>query len=268
MSSLIHVPIDGGTIAVEVTGTGPLVVCVPGMADLRSTYRHLVPELVASGHRVAAVDLRGHGDSSTAFTAFDDQANAADLIAIIEHLNEPAVVVGNSMGAAIGVLAAAERPDLVRGLVLIGPFVRNGKVNPVMAGLMRLLTLPAFVAATWGTYYPSLNAGAKPADFEQHASAIVAAIKKPGHRRAVSRTMRTSHDPAEAALPSVSTDVLVVMGERDPDFADPAAEAAWIAEQLDGDVLMVPDAGHYPHSQRPEVVGPAIKAFLREVDRG
>jgi pimeloyl-ACP methyl ester carboxylesterase len=56
--------------------------------------------------------------------------------------------------------------------------------------------------------------------------------------------------------------VLVVMGELDPDFPNPAEEASWIAERLGGDVLMVPEAGHYPQSQRPDIVNPAVVAFL------
>jgi pimeloyl-ACP methyl ester carboxylesterase len=55
---------------------------------------------------------------------------------------------------------------------------------------------------------------------------------------------------------------LVVMGEADPDFPDPAAEATWIAERLQARVVMVPDAGHYPQSQRPDVVGPAVVDHL------
>ncbi|MGB3375468.1 MAG: hypothetical protein WBA87_10055 [Microbacterium sp.] len=121
----------------------------------------------------------------------------------------------------------------------------------------------AFVAATWRAFYATLNPGVRPDDFDQHLTTIVAAIKAPGHRRAVSRSMRSDHDAAEAALPTVRTHVLVVMGELDPDFADPAAEAAWITDQLGAEVLMVPDAGHYPQSQRPELVGPAITAFLQ-----
>ena len=42
-----------GRIAYDVTGSGPLVVAVPGMGDLRSTYRHLAPpwSTPASGSR-------------------------------------------------------------------------------------------------------------------------------------------------------------------------------------------------------------------------
>jgi pimeloyl-ACP methyl ester carboxylesterase len=60
---------------------------------------------------------------------------------------------------------------------------------------------------------------------------------------------------------------LVVIGEQDPDFADPAAEARLASERMAGpvEVLMVPEAGHYPQSQRPDVVTPAVTAFLRRV---
>jgi pimeloyl-ACP methyl ester carboxylesterase len=54
------------------------------------------------------------------------------------------------------------------------------------------------------------------------------------------------------------------MGSADPDFADPAAEATWIAETLHGTSVMIEDAGHYPQSQQPERTADAILAFLRE----
>src|SRR5580658_4832129 len=118
-----------GKIGYDVAGAGPLVILVPGMGDLRATYRFLAPALRDSGYRVASVDLRGHGDSDTTFASYGDVETAGDVIALIEQLGGPAVVVGNSMGAGAAVLVAAERPDLVTGLVLVGPFVRNGDIN-------------------------------------------------------------------------------------------------------------------------------------------
>jgi pimeloyl-ACP methyl ester carboxylesterase len=53
------------------------------------------------------------------------------------------------------------------------------------------------------------------------------------------------------------------MGDHDPDFADPRAEAAFIAGWLSAAVVMVPGAGHYPHAEYPELVTPAILGFLR-----
>jgi pimeloyl-ACP methyl ester carboxylesterase len=52
------------------------------------------------------------------------------------------------------------------------------------------------------------------------------------------------------------------MGEQDPDFPDPKAEAEWIAEKLHGEAVMVAEAGHYPQSQRPDVTSPAVLRFL------
>jgi pimeloyl-ACP methyl ester carboxylesterase len=52
------------------------------------------------------------------------------------------------------------------------------------------------------------------------------------------------------------------MGEKDPDFKDPAAEARFVSERLGGEVLIVPGSGHYPHAEFPEIVSPAILRFL------
>jgi len=257
-----------GQITYDVDGTGPLVVCIPGMADVRSTFRFLAPALVAAGYRVAVIDLRGHGDSPSLdgtddFDSYDNAGNASDVTALISHLGGPAVVLGNSMGAAIGVLVAAEHPDLVSGLVLVGPFVRNGKVNAVLKAVMRVATSRPLVATVWNSYLPSLFAGRKPDDFAEHRALVAASTKR--HAAAVSKTMQTNHDDAEAALPRVHTPVLVIMGELDPDFRTPLGEAEWIVEQLGGSIVMVPEAGHYPHAQRPDVVVPAVTSFLASV---
>ena len=54
-----------GQIAYDDTGgTGPLVICVPGLGDMRQQYRFLAPRLVAAGFRVVTMDLPGHGESS------------------------------------------------------------------------------------------------------------------------------------------------------------------------------------------------------------
>ncbi|MDQ1547561.1 MAG: hypothetical protein QOH69_2465 [Actinomycetota bacterium] len=253
---------EDGRIAYDVRGSGPLVICAPGMGDIRQTFRYLVPALVDAGYRVATFDIRGHGESDTSFRSFDDDAEASDIIALAEHLGSPAAVIGNSMGSAAGVIAAAQRPGLVTGLVLVGPFVRDPKVNLALRALMRAATAAPWAAPVWKSYLPSLYAGRKPADQAEFAARANTAMRRRGYAAAFSKTTHTSHDPAEAVLSSVKTPVLVVMGELDPDFPKPAVEASWIAERLDGEVLMVPEAGHYPQSQRPDLVNPAVVAFL------
>lgn len=258
---------DGGRIAYDVAGDGPLVICVPGMGDIRSTFRHLAPALIEAGYRVATFDLRGHGESDTTFASYDDEALASDILALAEHLGAPAVVIGNSMGAGAGVIADVSRPDLVNGLVLVGPFVRNPPMNAITHRIMRIITAPLWAAPVWKAYLPSLYAGRKPVDQAEYAAAANTAMRRPGYASAFSKTTHTTHDPAEAVVGRVSAPALVLMGEKDPDFKDPAAEAAWIAAAIPADttVVMVPEAGHYPQSQRPDVVVPAVLAFLTSV---
>ena len=257
-----------GRIAYDVRGEGPLVVCLPGMGELRSSYRYNVQPLVSAGFRVATVDLRGHGGSDTSFPRYDDVAAGTDALALIEELGQPAVVVGSSMSAGAAVWAAAERPDLVAGLALVGPFVRNAPVNPLMAFAFRVAMSGPWAPVVWSLYLPSLYPGRKPADFEEHRSAIRASMRRPHYARTFAATTRTSHAPAEARLGEVSAPAMVVMGDADPDFKDPGAEAAWIGAQLQTEPLLVHGAGHYPHTEQPETVNPALVGFCTKVLRG
>lgn len=255
-----------GRVAYDVDGAGPLVVLVPGMGDLRSTYRHLAPTLRAAGYRVAVTDLRGHGDSDATFSVFGDEATAGDLIALVEHLGGPALLVGNSLGAGAAALVAALRPELVSGLVLVGPFVRDPRQSLASRVMLRVAMARPWGARAWVAYLPKLNAGERPADFDAHLAAIAHSLSRPGYARAFRQTTRqTTHAPVASRLGDVTAPTLVIMGERDPDWADPAAEAQWIATTLGGDVVMVPDAGHYPQSQQPGITSEAILALLARV---
>ena len=255
-----------GRVAYDLDGDGPLVVLVPGMGDLRGTYRMLAPILRDAGYRVACTDLRGHGDSDVSFKTYGDVETSSDIVALIDQLGGPAFVVGNSMGAGAAVLVAARRPDLVFGLVLVGPFVRDPKASAVSRISLRFAMAPPWAALSWKSYLPKLYAGRKPDDFEKYRNQVVASIRRPGHAKAFSLTTRTSHAAAEAKLTEVSKPTLVVMGEQDPDFPDPKNEADWIAHALHGQVTMVPEAGHYPQSQQPEITAGAIRRFFGEVE--
>jgi pimeloyl-ACP methyl ester carboxylesterase len=54
------------------------------------------------------------------------------------------------------------------------------------------------------------------------------------------------------------------MGSKDPDFADPAAEARTVADLLRGEVAMVEGAGHYPQAEMPAPTAQAILAFFEK----
>jgi pimeloyl-ACP methyl ester carboxylesterase len=254
-----------GRIAFDVRGVGPLVVCVPGMGDVRFVYRHLERLLVAAGYRVAAMDLRGHGDSDATFRRYETVATGEDVLALIRHLGGPAVIIGNSMAAGAAVWAAAQEPSLVSGLVLIGPFVRNVPMHAAVVLAFRLALLRPWGPSAWLAYHRTLFRGRRPDDLGEHERRIRESLHRAGHWAAFKATTRTSHAPAEASLPAVHAPVLVVMGTDDPDFKNPAAEASWIADRLRGRLAMVPDAGHYPQAEYPDVVGASVLTLLAEV---
>lgn len=266
-SHLLHRP--EGRLAYDVTGPadGPLLVCMPGMGELRSTYRHLVPLLAIRGYRVACLDLRGHGDSDATFGSYDDEALASDALALVEHLGGPAYLVGNSMGAGAAVIAAAERPGAVLGLVLLGPFVRNPAGGRLATALFRLALLRPWGRAAFLSYYPKWTPGLRPEGYDEHAAAVRENLRRPGHWRAFVATTRTSHAAAEARLADVRAPAVVVMGTDDVDWKDPAAEARWIGGALSAEVVMAPGVGHHPQAQAPLLVADALDRLAQGVRR-
>ena len=169
------------------------------------------------------------------------------------------------MGAGAAVWAAAERPDLVAGIVLIGPFVRNPAANPLQALMFRLLLSGRGDQPRGGPTIPATTrAGHQPTSGE-HIERIRTSMRRGRHWRSFVRTTRTDHTPARDRLSRVKAPVLVVMGTKDPDWPDPSAEARFVADALSAELLLVPDAGHYPMAEYPEVVNPALVAFARRV---
>lgn len=256
-----------GRIAYDDIGKGPLVILVPGLGDIRAEYRSIAPQLAASGKRVITMDLRGHGQSSTGWRDYSSSAIGRDVLAMIEQLDAgPAVLVGTSMGAGAVAWAAAERPDLVSGLALIGPFVREVPPPSRTSAFFQKLMIKAALAgpwgpAAWGKAYQSFY-GQLPDDFDAYRTALVANLKEPGRMAALKGMIAASKADVETRLAEVRTPVLVIMGSRDPDFPDPKAEADTVAGLLKGRVAMIDGAGHYPHVENPGKVSGLIVDFI------
>jgi pimeloyl-ACP methyl ester carboxylesterase len=219
----------------------------------------LTPLLVKSGYRVVAIDDRGHGDSSTTFTDVSAAAVGSDVVALIDKLAAGrAIIIGNSMAGASAVWAAAERPDLVRGLVLVAPFVRDIPAGFLQTAMLKLAMLRPWGHSAWGSYYKSLYVTNKPSDLDDYTQALVASLKQSGRLEALRGMLWASKAPCEKRIPEVKAPALVIMGSRDPDFQDPTAEARHVAEALHGEFVMADGAGHYPHSEQPQLVADAV----------
>ena len=258
----------GGRLAYDVRGQGPPIVCVPGVGDVRSHYDGICALLVNRGMCVVAADLRGHGDSDGTFDAFDLESMADDLLALIDAAGGRAVLMAHGVAAAAAVLAAARPGMRVAGLVLLAP-----RVRPTPTGLAdRTLGAAAqwrpWGKSLWASYYRSLYPGRPPANLSEQVRHIRAALARPGHWRAYVALSRLSPGPAAAALERVRCRVLVVAGAKDRDRQDMADEATWLAQQVRGHRVLVPEAGHYPEAEYPEIVGPEVARFASKLQRG
>ncbi|MFE6633229.1 alpha/beta fold hydrolase [Streptomyces tendae] len=269
-----YLAVDGGTIAYEVTGSGPLIVLAHGVGDSRAAYRAVVPQLVTAGYRVAAVDLRGCGESSVDWPAWSRSDIAGDLLALIRHLGEPAVLVGHSVSGGAATIAAAREPSLVTSVVELAPFTRKQsvrlgdlRVRRFRRGMVRLLGAGLFGSLRlWRSYLDVAYPGVRPADWPERLSRIETLLREPGRMKAMQAMGRSAPTDAGARLGDVRCPVLVVMGTLDPDWADPHAEGAAVVDALPaglGRLEMIEGAGHYPHDQYPDRVAALVLAFLR-----
>lgn len=252
-----------GRLAYDDTGSGPLVLCVPGMGDLRTEYRFMVPLLVDAGFRVVTVDLRGHGESDATFTDVERPTVGDDVRALLAELDAgPAHLVGCSFGAAAVVWAAAHAPERVATVTLIGPFVRDLPTPAWQRVGLRLLLARPWGARAWTAWFGKLHVKARPADFAGHTAALRASLADPRRLAAVRGMARTSSAAIDPLLDELPRPTTVIMGTADPDFPDPAAEARAIAERTRGATVMIDGAGHYPHVEDPQTTGAALLAFL------
>ncbi len=105
-------------LAVRTMGeAGPWVVFVHGLFGQGKNWTTIAKAL-ADGHRVALVDLPNHGHSP--WTDRVDYVDMAELLAAeLEHLGEPVTLVGHSMGGKVAMQLALRRPELLRALVVV-----------------------------------------------------------------------------------------------------------------------------------------------------
>jgi len=271
-----YLDLEGGRIAYDVSGEGPLVVLEHGMGDTRHAYRFLVPPLVAAGYRVAAADLRGHGESSTGWPSYTRTDTAADLLALIRHLGGPAVIVGHSFAGGSATIAAADAPELVRAIAEVDPFTLVPKHSlgafltnrRYRRGGLRLIgTALTGRLGVWMSYLNVAFPGRRPADHAEAMAALAANLREPGRMDAARAMGRSQPSDAAAKLGGISCPALVFMGTLDSDWPDPKAEGDRIVAGMPaglGQLVMIDGAGHYPHTQFPDEVLAALLPFLKE----
>ncbi|MBD1381586.1 alpha/beta fold hydrolase [Metabacillus arenae] len=100
-------------------GVGDCIVLLHGFCGSHEYFKYLIPEL-SKRHRVLAIDLRGHGESSTVMNEYDINEMADDIAGILKSLEvQKAILFGHSLGGYVSLAFAEKYPDKISGLGLI-----------------------------------------------------------------------------------------------------------------------------------------------------
>ncbi len=143
---------NGIELHVAEMGTGPLVLLLHGFPQFWWTWRRQLADLAGAGYRAVAVDLRGYGASDKPPRGYDAPTLAADMAALVTSLGERnAMVVGNDLGGLLAWTMAANHPQVVRSIALLGAahplrlrsaVVRDAEQRRASAYALRTFQLP------------------------------------------------------------------------------------------------------------------------------
>jgi 3-oxoadipate enol-lactonase len=214
-------------LAYDVCGDAgaPPMVLLHGLGEQAAGWAAQLPRF-AERFRVVAFDLRGHGDSSRP-AEYSHRLMAEDVCAALDALGLARVVlVGHSLGGAVGYQVAAARPDLVALLVaedVCPPYPRN---RPV----------------------PERPDGDVPFDW-----AVVPAII---------REVNAGSAEAWAELVTITAPTLLVAGGETSTI--PQEKLAEVAERIPDCALVTIQAGHFVHTNAPEEFTETVLHWLDE----
>jgi pyruvate dehydrogenase E2 component (dihydrolipoamide acetyltransferase) len=261
------VPVAAG-VALEVVtqGAGDAVVLLPGFGAGMSAFARQVPAL-AERWCVVGVHPRGVGLSDAPVAERYDVAVAAADVAVA--VGRPAHVIGASFGAAVALELALARPELVRSLALITPFVEAGaRLLAVCEAWCRVAaeacpeTL-ASVLLPW-MFSPAYLADAAARERSRRGLAASAAYVPAATLARTLAGLRVWSGTRRGDLDRVTVPTLVVVAGDDLLTPDGVTIAAAIAGARS---IVVPGAGHAVALEAPEAVNAALVEHLARAGR-
>src|ERR1700722_222083 len=123
-----HIAAGAARLRVRIAGQGTMLVLLPGLGRPSEALDPFAALLVAAGYKVVQPDPRGIGGSTGPLDGLTLHDLAGDIAAVIEAMGARDVtIIGHAFGNRIARTVAADRPDLVGMVVLLGC---SGKVQP------------------------------------------------------------------------------------------------------------------------------------------
>ncbi|QCB93275.1 alpha/beta fold hydrolase [Cellulomonas shaoxiangyii] len=246
---------------------GPTLVLAHGFGCDQSMWRYVAPAFERS-HRVVLFDHIGAGGSDLG--SYDPkrygrlQGYADDVVALVEAVGGPVVLVGHSVSAMVGVLAAGSRPDLFERLVLVCPSPRYVDDDGYRGGFSAdeiddLLTTMDANYLGWAQFIAPVIVG-RP-DRPELAQELANSFCRtdPAIGRHFARTTFLSDNREDVARVAVRT--LVVQSRVDA--IAPPQVGRWVHEHLqDSEMVLLDAVGHCPNLSSPEALVAVLRDFL------
>lgn len=265
--------INGVRLYHELGGTGDVpLVFVHGSWEDHHDWDLVVPELARS-FRVLTYDRRGHSESERPAGQGSVREDVADLAALIEHLGlQPAWVVGNSFGATITLRLAAQRPDILRGVIAHEP-----PLFSLLASDVSMAPMLEEVQKRIGIVVERISSGDHAGAAEQFVETVALgpgawAGLPPESRQTLIQNAPTfldeARDPEQLVfdpgwITGFPRPMLLTTGSQSPPIFAPVV--AKLADALPtAKVLSFPGAGHIPHFTHPDAYTEAITNFVRK----
>lgn len=247
----------------------PAIILIHGFAASSSTWKQIMPELAKSYH-VFAIDMIGFGFSDKpADFSYDRQGYGETVLNFMEQKKiEKAIVVGNSMGGALSLWIAIHHPERVTRLILIDTFGYPEKpsgmlsmLHPWLKPFAHLLFGKAVVRKTLKQVYYD-DSRITPELVEEYGRPF-----KTPHAKDVpfwlSENLNAREDAEEfKKLPTIKIPTLILWGEND-EFIAPEHAKSFHHDIQGSELVMIPQCGHIPQEEKPEVVLRAILDFLK-----
>lgn len=258
------VPVTGGSLSVDVQGTGKPIVLVHGFPLDRRMWREQIGPLSAT-HQVINPDLRGFGQSVVTPGETTMVQMADDLAAMLDGLavREPVVLCGLSMGGYIAWQFFLRHRDRLAGLILCD--TRAVADSPDSAALRHKAAAQVLAdgpeALAEAMHHRMFSRSTK-----EHRTQITTFIREMmlGQSRegiaAAARGLAARID-ATPVLAQIDVPALLVVGNEDK--ISPADEMRDMARQIRGaEFAEIPDVGHMAPLEAPGPVNAAMLAFL------
>ncbi len=260
-------------------GTGQPLVLVHGWGFDLTCWRPMIDRL-ATRYRVIAVDVRGHGRSQPADSAYTLKDLALDLSELLTQLNlpEPPVLIGHSLGGSIVQQFAAEHPNAARAIIIMDSDLNASvakrlimsSTNRIFAWVMRLAAVILGPKRSLRLYPPLLNIATYSGGWRKaHPELLKDAADRFLDNRVKdlvwSLVAWASRPDLTENLAAVSCPALLIRGSKDLMITDASMQAlsrAFPRSQL----LVVEDSGHAILSEQPDIVVGMIDSFLQQPD--